>query len=187
MLSAVDISFYWNSLHQIISWNLKSSYLLGKIPSCRHSRQWLAPRGSCRPATCIGPRRYGRPRNPCCSCIRWRSFHFPWCGHRPPPAALGDCICLTSVEKVRKQECQGDIFEVKLTFDMLTVRAQQHSFSTHKRMFFWKCQSFWDRKCFDLRGTRTPNLWIHAECSNHLSSQGQTFALLCFWTLTLAV
>ena len=38
----------------------------------------------------------------------------------------------------------------------------------------------WDRKCLDLRGTRTPNLWIHAECSNHLSYQGQTFAVPCF-------
>ena len=48
---------------------------------------------------------------------------------------------------------------------MLTVRGPQHSFSTHERMFLWKCQSFWDRKCLDLRGTRTPNLRIHAECS----------------------
>ena len=31
------------------------------------------------------------------------------------------------------------IFEVKLTFEMLTVRAKQHSFSTHERMFLWKC------------------------------------------------
>ena len=46
-----------------------------------------------------------------------------------------------------------DIFEVKLT-----VRGQQHSFSTHERVFLWKCQSFWDRKCLDLRGARTPNL-----------------------------
>ena len=35
------------------------------------------------------------------------------------------------------------IFEVKLTFEMLTVRGQQHSFSTHERVFLWKCQSFW--------------------------------------------
>ena len=47
-----------------------------------------------------------------------------------------------------------DIFEVKLTFEMLTVRGQQHSFSTH--VFLWKCQSLWERKRFDLRGTRTP-------------------------------
>ena len=53
--------------------------------------------------------------------------------------------------------------------------------------FFWdfcgnpgKCQSFWDRKCLGLRGTRTPNLRIHAECSNLLSYQGQTFAVPCF-------
>ena len=60
------------------------------------------------------------------------------------------------------------------------MRGQQHSFSTHERMFLWKCQSFWDRKCLDLRGIRTPNLRIHAECSNHLSYQGQTFAVPCF-------
>ena len=53
-----------------------------------------------------------------------------------------------------------DIFEVKLTFKMLTVRWQQHSFSTHERMFLWNYHSFWDRKCLDLRGTRTPNLRI---------------------------
>ena len=70
--------------------------------------------------------------------------------------------------------------EVKLTFEMLTVRGQQHSFSTHERVFLWKCQSYWDRKCVDLRGTRTPNLRIHDECSNLLSYQGQTFAVLCF-------
>ena len=28
----------------------------------------------------------------------------------------------------------------ELTFEMLTVRGQQHSFSTHERMFLWKCQ-----------------------------------------------
>ena len=50
-----------------------------------------------------------------------------------------------------------DIFDVKLTFEMLTVRGQQHSFSTHERMFLWQCQRFWDRKCLDPRGTRTPN------------------------------
>ena len=44
---------------------------------------------------------------------------------------------------------------------MLNVRGQQHSFSTHKRVFSWKFQSFWDRKCLDLRGTRTPNLRLH--------------------------
>ena len=72
------------------------------------------------------------------------------------------------------------IFEVKLTFEMLTARGQQHSFSTQERVFLWKCQSFWARECLDLRGTRTPNLRIHAECSNLLSYQGQTFAAACF-------
>ena len=78
------------------------------------------------------------------------------------------------------------IFEVNLTFEMLAVRGQQHSFSTHERVFLWKWQSFWNRKCLDLRGTRTINLRIHAECSNLLSCQGQTFAVPWFWTLALA-
>ena len=64
-----------------------------------------------------------------------------------------------------------DIFEVKLTFEMLTVRGQQHSFSTHERVFLGKCQSLWDRKCLDLRRTRTSNLRIHAECSNLLRNK----------------
>ena len=45
------------------------------------------------------------------------------------------------------------IFEVKLTFEILTVLGQQHSFSTHERIYLWKCQRFWDRKCLDLSGT----------------------------------
>ena len=40
-----------------------------------------------------------------------------------------------------------------------------HQFSTHERTFLWKCQTFRHRKCLDRRWTRTPNLWIHAECS----------------------
>ena len=60
------------------------------------------------------------------------------------------------------------------------MRRQQHSFSKHDRMCLWKCQSFWDRKCLDLWGTRPPNLRIHAECPNHLSYQGQTFAVPYF-------
>ena len=54
-------------------------------------------------------------------------------------------------------------------------------------MFLWKCQSFWDRKCLDLRGTPTANLLIHAECSNHLSNQGQTFAVPYLWKLAVVL
>ena len=78
-------------------------------------------------------------------------------------------------------------FEVKLTFEILTLRGQQHSFSTREEMFLWKCQSFLCRKYLDLRGTRTPNLRINAECCNHLSYRGKTFSVQCFWTLALAV
>ena len=68
---------------------------------------------------------------------------------------------------------------------MLTVRGQRHLFSIHERVFLWKCQSFWDRKCLDLRGTRTPNLRNHAECFNYLSYQGQTFIVPCFLIIYL--
>ena len=85
------------------------------------------------------------------------------------------------------------IFEVKLTFEMLTVRGQQHSSSTPERMFLWKCQSFWDRKCLDLRGTRTPTfgfmpnaLTIWAIRSRHLLSHvlntGSSGIYIYFWS-----
>ena len=103
------------------------------------------------------------------------------------------CLMIThtiesySIPSQNKTTSKYRYFEVKLTFQILTVRGQQHSFLTHQRVFLWKCQSFWDRKCLDLRGTRTPNLRIHAEWSNLLSYQGQTFAVPCYWTLAVAV
>ena len=60
-----------------------------------------------------------------------------------------------NASRCQRSNSEGCVLEVKLTFEMLTVRGQQHSFSTHERMFLWKCQSFWDRKCLDLRGTRS--------------------------------
>ena len=33
----------------------------------------------------------------------------------------------------------NDLFEIKLTFEMLTVRRQQHLFPTHELMILWKC------------------------------------------------
>ena len=52
---------------------------------------------------------------------------------------------------------------------MLTVRGQEHWFSTHERMFLSKCRRFGKRQYHDLKGTRTSNLRIHAEWSNRLS------------------
>ena len=63
---------------------------------------------------------------------------------------------------------------------MLTLCGEQHSFSTHGRMFFWKCQCFWGRKPRP-EGDSNPNLRIHVDCSNHLRYQGQTFAVPYFW------
>ena len=59
----------------------------------------------------------------------------------------------------------------------VNLRGQQHSFSTHVWVFLWKCQSFWDRKCLDLRGIRTPNLRFQAVRSNHFSYQGHASAV----------
>ena len=66
------------------------------------------------------------------------------------------------------------------------ARATAFIFDT-RTVFLGKCQIFLDRKCLDLRGTPTPNLRIHTECSNLLSYQGQTFAIPCCWILALAV
>ena len=149
-----------------------------------------------------------------------------------------------------------DIFEVKLIFEMSAVRGQQHSNSTHERMFLWKCRSFLERKCVNLGGVEppthyndvimgaiasqitsltivystdysdvdqrkhqssapvafvwgihrgpvnSPHRWpvtrkmfpfddvimlrIFAECFNHLSYRGQTFAVPCVWIMALA-
>ena len=43
---------------------------------------------------------------------------------------------------------------------------------------------FRDRKCIELRGTRTPNLRIHAECSINLSYKGQIIAVPWIWILS---
>ena len=101
----------------------------------------------------------------------WTSYDFPW------EIYTLDLFSMVTVI----------IFEVNLTFEMLIVCGQQFSFSTHEWVFLWTCQSFRDRKCLDLRGTRTPNLRIQAECSTLLSYQGQTFTAPCFWILALAV
>ena len=39
-----------------------------------------------------------------------------------------------------------------------------------EQMFLSKCRRFRDRKCLDLRGTRTPNLQIHANMEQNLYS-----------------
>ena len=44
---------------------------------------------------------------------------------------------------------------------------------TNHILHFCSKVSIWDKNCLDLRGTRTSNLRIHAECSYHLSYQGQ--------------
>ena len=81
------------------------------------------------------------------------------------PAALRVATCLVFLSKV-------DIWNVNCAWPM--------AFTFDTQMFLWKCQSFWGRKCIDLRRGRTLNIRIHAECSHNLSYQGQTFAVWWF-------
>ena len=69
----------------------------------------------------------------------------------------------------------------KILICLYSVNIWNVSYSTQEWMFLWKCQSFWDRKCLDLRGTRASNLRIHAECSSHWRNKGQTLATPCCW------
>ena len=50
-----------------------------------------------------------------------------------------------------------------------------------------KVSKFLRQKMSRPQGDSNTKLGIHAECSNHLSYQGQTFAIPCFWRLALVV
>ena len=66
---------------------------------------------------------------------------------------------------------------VKLTFEMLTVHGQQHSFFTREQMFFRRCQSFETENVSTLGGLEPPTfgfmpnaLTIRAVRARHLLS-----------------
>ena len=80
-----------------------------------------------------------------------------------------------------------DIFLAKLTFKISTACMPTTVFIGSRRDVLEKVSKFLRQKCLDPGGTRTPNLRIHAECSNHLSYRGQTFAIPCFGTLALVL
>ena len=69
---------------------------------------------------------------------------------------------------------------VNLTFEMSTLREQHHSFSTHGRMFLWKCRCFWGRKCLDPRGrillVKLPTRWNVLKIVKHIFT---------FWIVSL--
>ena len=77
-------------------------------------------------------------------------------------------------------------FQVKLAFEMLTARATAFIFDTRTDVLV-KVSKVLRQKLSRPERDSNPNLRIHAECSNHLSYQGQTFAVPCFWTLALVV
>ena len=77
---------------------------------------------------------------------------------------------------------------VKLTFEMLTVHGQQHSFSTRKQMFFRKCQSFETENVSTLEGLEPPTfgsmpnaLTIWAVRARHLLSHVFGYWLWEYW------
>ena len=91
-------------------------------------------------------------------------------------------VIILNIDKWMKSCVQAALFQKTIqvlstftTHFLSKVNIWNVNCARHERVFLGKCQSFWDRKCLDLRGTRTPNLRIHAECSNLLSYQGQTF------------
>ena len=92
-----------------------------------------------------------------CSCENVKVFeteNVSTCGGLEPPTFVFMPYALT-ISAIRAMHLLSrgvDIFKVKYTIEILTVRGQQQSFSTNVRMFLWMCQSFWDRKCLDLRG-----------------------------------
>ena len=51
----------------------------------------------------------------------------------------GNTCCIVDMMMIAYIYIYIYIFQLKLTFGMLTVRRQQHSFSTHEWMFLWKC------------------------------------------------
>ena len=59
---------------------------------------------------------------------------------------------------------------------MLTVRGQQHSFSTHERVFLWKCQRFWDRICLDL--SELKSFLVADKNTNMLYDKTTTYVLV---------
>ena len=101
------------------------------------------------------------------------------------PHELQAMDCIVKVVVIDRFSCMTVFFKINLTFEMsMCVGSSIHFWLTNGCF----CESVnLERKCLDLRGTRTPNLRIHAECSNHLSYQGQTFAVPCIWILPLAI
>ena len=61
---------------------------------------------------------------------------------------------------------------------MVIVGGQQHLFSTHERVFLWKCQSVWDRKCTILsQFHEAPSIYVNGKDElyyrNHWQIQSQ--------------
>ena len=75
------------------------------------------------------------------------------------PPTFGFMLNVLIIWAIRARPLLAHVFEYWLWryryfwCKLLTVRGQQHLFSTHERMSLYKCQSFWNRKFIDLRGT----------------------------------
>ena len=72
---------------------------------------------------------------------------------------------------------------VKSTFEMPTVRGQQHSISTHEQLLFRSCGSFRDLTCPDSGGIWYHNLRIHAKWSAIWATRARNLLshLLWYW------
>ena len=74
------------------------------------------------------------------------------------------CICYRKIFEWISAHCCHFCSKINI-WNVNCARATAFIFDS----LLWKCRSFGDGKCVELRGTRTPNLRIHSECSNHLN------------------
>ena len=88
------------------------------------------------------------------------------------------------------------IYILKLSFGMWTVHGQRYSFSTHWRMFFWKCRSFWNRNV-STRGAlelptfvfmpNAPTIWVirARHLLPHVFNTGSEYCIPNSWSINL--
>ena len=87
---------------------------------------------------------------------------------------------------LRIKECPKQYISQANIWSVGCAQAAAFIFDSHTDVLV-KVSKFWERKCLGLRGTRTSNFRIQAECSDHLSYQCQIFVVPCFWILALNI
>ena len=129
-------------------------------------------------------------------CMTASSHYLTQCWHEINGSAISPKMCkicwqMSSLEiRFSKYFC---IYPMQISYFWSRIniwyvnsaRATAFIFDTRTDILV-KMSKFLRQKSLGLGGTRNPKLRIHAEFSNHLSYQGQTFAVPCCWILALA-